>query len=148
MQVTTSPAQGAVLPCNPLPGVKHLVCSNARATTAPVSMLVIESTWRQNKGQADALDTVSSHSMDRKYCMWVWMEAKNCPGIPNTCFSWVRVRVQHTYTRWQSRSEQSLCFVYTLHSRDSQPWLVFLCLSSADWNVLIKHVIRFGRSLL
>lgn len=33
-----------VLPCNPLPGVKHLVCSKARATTAPLSVLAIEST--------------------------------------------------------------------------------------------------------
>lgn len=144
MQVTTSPAQGAVLPCNPLPGVKHLVCSNARATTAPVSMLVIESTWRQNKGQADALDTVSSHSMK---VLHVGVDgSKKLPR--HTQHLLFLLFLQHTYTRWQSRSEQSLCFVYTLHSRDSQPWLVFLCLSSADWNVLIKHVIRFGRSLL
>jgi hypothetical protein len=33
-----------VLPCSPLPGVKHLVCSKARPTSAPLSMLVMEST--------------------------------------------------------------------------------------------------------
>lgn len=33
-----------ILPCNPLAGVKHLVCSKARATEAPLSTLVMEST--------------------------------------------------------------------------------------------------------
>lgn len=33
-----------ILPCNPLAGVKHLVCSKARATDAPLSTLVMEST--------------------------------------------------------------------------------------------------------
>lgn len=63
-----------VLPCNPLPGVKHLVCSNARATTAPLSMLVIESTWRKHKGQVGAHlhDAVSRYAKIES----MWREAK------------------------------------------------------------------------
>lgn len=75
----------AVLPCNPLPGVKHLVCSNARATTAPFSTLVIESTWRKHKGQVAALTWYNlTPSRDQEYTE----RSKNrCPNKTITFFS-------------------------------------------------------------
>ncbi len=88
-----------VLPCNPLPGVKHLVCSNARATTAPLSMLVIESTWGKQKGQVGAPTWYSFPlSRDRKYVEG----SKNCwTNITDTCFSRSLCNT-HTLTHTQS----------------------------------------------
>lgn len=102
------------LPCNPLPGVKHLVCSKARATTAPLSILVMESTWRTHMGQAGVLNTASCWARIESMCR----EAKKKKGKKTKTAAYAKatpaflslsVIHTHTYTGSHRAPVSTIC---------------------------------------
>lgn len=64
-----------ILPCNPLAGVKHLVCSKARATEAPLSTLVMESTWGWGERAQRSIYCAYTPSLPAEPRSELWREA-------------------------------------------------------------------------